>query len=335
MVNSDLKSGAIGLGDLVRAIKRLQPLADEDLHRVAKSLGFVFHSSSTGEEYGTQAIRGAFNRQRFGKQPLPTAENQPSISPNPSMPPVPEIPPGLPETILDTEIEILNSFDSNEVSIPPNIDKHSSLQNETLLPLQRHSLFSKNTTRGVLVPAVAQPVFGEDLDIVKIVDTLVRCQPLQCLPTKSRYTTRNGCHLLLDFSDQLTPWWPDMQDLMHQLQSILGKEASPVYEFEGDPANAMCWTAQEEKAWKPIKGIPVVVATDLGLVSVRTESYRPGTDIWRQFARHCANHQVPLIALVPAEPHHWPKDLNRLIKLIHWNPATDAASVHRLLVDIR
>lgn len=60
MFESDPKRGEIGLGDLLRAIKRLEP-RDQDVHRVAHSLGFTWHASQTEDHSGAQSIRRISN----------------------------------------------------------------------------------------------------------------------------------------------------------------------------------------------------------------------------------------------------------------------------------
>ncbi|MCI0668433.1 MAG: hypothetical protein L0Y43_10305 [Methylococcaceae bacterium] len=342
MLRSESKRGEIGLGDLICAVKLLQcpvegetrRLTEADVNQIARCLGFTLQSSALRPDSGSPGIRGAFDRQRLSRPSAPK-HYRPPDSPRPSLPPAPDIAPDLSGEILKTELEILEPSGFDSLAVPGAIESRQPLQRKTGAPVARQSLFSKNKTRGLLVPAVAQSVAGMDPDIDRIIDAFVHCETLTSLPTLNRYTTRNGCQILLDFSDQLTPWREDMQDLRSQLHRVLGSAVCPVYEFEGDPCAALRWNGEEEQAWKAVQNVPVLAATDLGLLSARTLNYRPGVAAWRKFAYQCTRKQVPLIVLIPVSPRRWPGDLSRLIRMIHWNPATGAASVYRLLADSR
>lgn len=334
------KRQEIGLDDLLRAIKLLQPKSGDELSKftqmhlpqIAQSLGFSLTVAETPKDKGSLSVRGAYNRERDGRTPaIPKA---PQSTAGAGMPPA-QIAPDLPEQILSIELEQSEIVATPAQAIPGTIRNRQALRQGANPPLPRKSLIAKDKARGLLVPAVARAVAGKEPDLARIIDACVHCRMLKSLPTQKRYTTRNGCQLLLDFSDQLSLWRQDMRDIKQQFHDVLGRESCAVFEFEGDPNAAVRWTGEAEQSFEPSPGVPVVAATDLGLLKVRTMNYRPGLAVWRQFARDCAKRQIPVIVLIPLSKDQWPADLSRQMKLIHWHPETHAASVQWLLREIR
>ena len=324
----------IGLGDLIKALEQIQPGAQAERDRIAKCLGFQagYFSNSMSDYRPTQgAWHSAHqNRPPTRPEPLPPPANKPV------MPPEPEPAVELPKKIVQLKVEILP--DSLEIgmapSLPPEVEQRDSLQlgHPKSPPVARLLLFSERKARGLLGAAVIQPATGYDLDAKRLVRAFIQSQPVRKLPMLPRYSTRHGCQLLLDFSDALVPWWDDMRNLMGQFQSLLGESSCPVYDFTRNPQEAVRWTETAgEQVWHAIPGKPVVVATDFGLTRVPLGEPRPGLSVWLEFAEHCRRQQVPLIALTPIERGRCPKELGRLMSLIHWNPATSAADVKRLV----
>lgn len=198
-------------------------------------------------------------------------------------------------------------------------------------PIPRLSLFPQRTARGLLAASVAQPSRGYDLDIPRLIRTSVQRQPLRSLPLLPRFSTQQGCQLLLDFSEALVPWWDDMRDLIQQFHAVLGETACPVYEFTDNPRHAVSWTETGEQTWQAIAGKPVVIATDFGQVRSARHELRPGLSVWRDFALHCRRWQIPVIALTPLGHKRCPKELAHLMSIIDWNPHTRASDVKRLI----
>jgi hypothetical protein len=322
----------IGLGDLMKALEQIQPGAQAERERIAKCLGFQagYFSNSMPDYRPTQGAGHSAQKNRLPTQPLPAPANKPV------MPPKPEPAVELPKKILPFKLEILpNSLEAGMApSLPPEVEQRDSLQlgHPNSPPVARLLLFSERKARGLLGAAVMQPAPGYDLDSKRLVRAFIQSQPVRKLPMLPRYSTRHGCQLLLDFSDALAPWWDDMRNLMRQFQSLLGEAVCPVYEFTRNPQEAVRWTETAgEQVWQAIPGKPVVVATDFGLTRIPLCEPRPGLSVWLEFAQHCRRQQVPLIALTPIERVRCPKELGRLMSLIHWNPATRAADVKRLI----
>ncbi len=324
----------IGLGDLMKALEQIQPGVQAERDRIAKCLGFQagYFSSSMPDYRPTQGAWHSARQNCSIPQPKPL---QPIVN-KPMMPLAPEPAVELPKEILLINIEKMpNTLEIGTAPrLPPDIEQQDSLKPEvpTSPPVPRILLFSERKSRGLLGAAVMQPAPGYDLDAKCLVRAFIQSQPVRKLPMLPRYSTRHGCQLLLDFSDALIPWWDDMRNLMRQFQSLLGEAACPVYEFTRKPQEAVRWTETAgEQVWQTIPGKPVVVATDFGLTHIPLGEPRPGLSVWLEFAHLCRRRQIPLIALTPIERVRCPKELGRMMSIIHWNPATRAADVKRLV----
>jgi hypothetical protein len=176
-----------------------------------------------------------------------------------------------------------------------------------------------------------QRIPGRDLDIPRLIQITVRRQYLKSLPVLSRFTARNGCQLLLDYHDALMPWWDDMQSLIQQFHQVLGEELCPVYEFENSPVSAFRWTENGEIPWQPIAGKPVIIASDLGVIQPPRSTPRAGKADWLELIKSCNQSRTPVIVLSPLHPQRCPYELDRIVTLIHWHPATTASLIRRLI----
>jgi hypothetical protein len=323
----------IGLGDLLRALDQLKPETHSQTGDILRCLGF----QTTAVYRLPQPYRssqGAWNRTRFRK----ITQQKPStkFSPKPSLPPTPEPPIELPKDVLPSELETLPDASTMAHTTEPDSDIENapvlSLEGDQPTPPPRFSLFPKQRARAITSMTIAQCTEGRDIDILRLIDVAVQRRIIRSIPKLPQTTIRNGCHLLLDFSDALMPWWEDMRDLMHQFQSLLDPYLCKSFEFEDDPMMANHWSETKgDVSWQPEQRKPVVVATDLGVVRHPSLGLRPDPSAWVRLAQYCHRVEAPLIAIVPIHPQRWPKGLDRWLRIIHWNPATSAATVKRLL----
>lgn len=318
----------IGLADWVRVLAELPAITDSERALVARCLGL--QTDKVENTYNDQPTRGAW--QRNARKPevrTDTPTDKPTSAPDT------ESRPELPDEILPIRIEKLPN--TLEAGLAPPLPAEIANQEPLELgasnhpPVPRLSLFPQRTVRGLLAASVAQPSRGYDLDMPRLIRASVQCQPLRSLPLLPRFSTQQGCQLLLDFSEALVPWWDDMRDLIQQFHAVLGETACPVYEFTDNPRHAVRWTETGEQPWQAIAGKPVVIASDLGQVRTIRHEVRPGLSVWRDFALHCRRWQIPVIALTPLGHKRCPKELAHLMSIIDWNPRTRASDVKRLI----
>lgn len=318
----------IGLGDWVRVLAELPTITPTEQVLVARCLGL--QADKLESTHNERSTRGAW--QRSPRKPEARADKP---ADKPITTPDTESQPKLPDEILPIRIEKLPN--TLEAGLAPPLPAEIASQKPLELgasnhpPVPRHSLFPQRTARGLLAASVAQPSRGYDLDMPRLIRASVQRKPLRSLPLLPRFSTQQGCQLLLDFSEALVPWWDDMRDLIQQFHAVLGETACPVYEFTDNPCHAVRWTETGEQTWQAIAGKPVVIATDFGQVRTARHELRPGLSVWRDFALHCRRWQIPVIALTPLGHKRCPKELAHLMSIIDWNPHTRASDVKRLI----
>lgn len=311
----------IGLGDWVRVLAELPTISLSEQMLIARCLGLQVDKLEN--THNDQSTRGAWQR------------NPETRADKPSTTPDTESLPELPDEILPIRIEKLPN--TLQAGLAPPLPAEIANQEPLKLgasnhpPVPRLSLFPQRTARGLLAASVAQPARGYDLDMPRLIRASVQRKPLRSLPLLPRFSTQQGCQLLLDFSEALVPWWDDMRDLIQQFQAVLGETACPVYEFTDNPRHAVRWTETGEQTWQAIAGKPVVSATDFGQVRTARHELRPGLSVWRDFALHCRRWQIPVIALTPLGHKRCPKELAHLMSIIDWNPHTRVSDVKRLI----
>jgi len=315
----------IGLGDLVQTLVKLPTGDQAELDRMARCLRF---------EAGALAVATPDYRPTL--RPRPSPEPLPSPATNPAMPSAPEPPIPLPDEILRIDIAKLpGTWDAESIPIlPPEIACRAPLELDAPRPppVPRWPLFPPRTARGLLGAAVMRPAADGDPDLARLIQAIILKRPVRILPRLPRPSARSGCQLLLDFSDALAPWWEDLRALIGQFHALLGEAACPVYEFTGDPRDALHWTeAAGEEAWRAVPNQPLVLVTDFGLIRIPGGEPRPSLAIWCRFAEHCRRKGVPVVAITPLRRERCPHALGQAMALVHWNPTTRAADIKRLI----
>jgi hypothetical protein len=315
--------GEIGLGDLTRALHELGTRDPASVSRIARCLGFCGMDSNPPE-----AMHGAYEqrlRRPFAREAA--AEPLSGFQLPPLQPPQPD----LPREILETDWEALAPLETDP---PPSwLEDMAPLPQEALAaPPRRAPLFTRLTTPGILGAAVATRRPGVDLDMERLVEGLVRGEVPRRLPFKPCPSLNQGIQLLLDASEYMTPFYPDLQDLQEGFRQLMGGHRCEVFEFAGDPAGAATWSlAGTRRSWRPQSGRPIVLATNLGIGAPAASGDYAGPRAWRAFARTACRAGCPVVVFLPLTPARWPIALARRFTLIHWDPRTRAAAVRRLV----
>lgn len=327
------KRGEIHLGDLAKALILIPGASPTEQELIASCLGFQLQATYTVAAPRYQTVQAAWNRALLKDQKTVTSK-LPGYKPQIAMLPAPETITTDADDILEVDLYI-EKAPHNPLSSYYEILNHQTrnlLLDSNISALPRQSLFPQKKARGLVSVVVSRKIPGYDLDVPKLIQSLVRQKPLTELPMRPRFTVRNGCQLLLDFNDALIPWWEDMQTLITQFQQVLGEALCPVYEFSQNPSIAVRWTEAGEIPWQPVSEKPVIIASDLGVIHTPIDQrIRPGRKEWLDFINRCQQQNIPVIILFPLRPQRCPYGLDKLTTLIHWHPATSAAMVKRLM----
>ena len=170
---------------------------------------------------------------------------------------------------------------------------------------------------------------SREIDIQKLIDRVCTEQVILDIPRTSEPTLEEGCHLLRDFSQTMTPWWEDLTALTLQVKDVIGLSRLVAYSFDTLPTNPMRWTPQGKREPWQADGRPVLIATDFGIQGVSSSKYLPQK--WHDFIDRCEQADSPLVILTPWPGQYCPKDLSTYPKLLHWSPHTTVAMIKTYL----
>lgn len=313
--------GAIGLGDLMRALKGLDTSAPGTVERIARSLGFGgMDANPVGDVKG---VSGTRSRPRLSdKTPAPQRPHQP-------IPQTTELPGELPNRIHDITL--------TTIDLPPPATEMPDWLNEPVfaeaapLPAARASLFPARSVKGVLTASIATRRPGHELDMPVLIRSLVRGASLSDIPYRPRPSLHHGVQLLMDTGESMMPFLEDLDDLADELTALVGKANYQSFEFDGDPNGAVGWTEGfNEVGWRPVPNRPIVLATDFGIGAHTAAHKRVSTQTWGQFLAQAGDHGSPVVAFVPYGRERWPRSLTRVAHFIHWDPHTRASSIKKL-----
>lgn len=314
--------GAIGLGDLMRALKGLDCSDQTIIERIAHALGFSGIDANPAEQ--ARGVSEAHGRPRIAKKAsskgMPQQGALPEIAP----------PIDLPDEILETEM-MPAATSRAPVARPTWLDQGPALEDAGLAPVRRVKLFPDRSVKGVLSAAVATRRAGPHPDIPRLIRAIVRGRVLNSLPLCSNASLHRGLQLLMDTSEAMTPFLQDLDDLAEALIGMAGRHNCELYEFRGDPSQAARWSADfRETPWRPVPGRPVVIASDLGIGAQTGALDRAEPSAWLHVAARARAAGVPVVAFVPYGRVRWRKTLSRRIQFVHWDPRTRASHITKL-----
>lgn len=190
------------------------------------------------------------------------------------------------------------------------------------------TLFSPRQERSLITAiAIALAETGE-LDEERVVEQVARGEPLVKIPRRLRPTSHFGVQLLVDRGPRLEPLRDDQRTLRTALLRTVGVHRIQVLRFANFPDRVGPRTPRTWRRYAPpASGTVVLVITDLGLgwlgAMERAHSFDDWTD-WADRVRSAGAHPV---ALVPHGPRHWPRSLQRRLRLVHWDRTTSVGSV--------
>lgn len=318
-------NGEIHLGDLIQALGDLPWQDEAQAQAIAACLGFGF---ATPVLPSPEPDKRIFRPET----PSPTVPSQ-ARSPEYATPAAPPLPVSLPDHRLTTHLQLLDEM----VAVagedhPAWLDEEPQVlaapAQEGVISPPRASLIPNTLARGLFGAALATLCVGTELGYHRLLFQMARGRIPAELPRLATPTLKRGCHLFMDFSPTMLPWWDDLHDLLQQIRSLLGRESVRAFKFDRNPLAAKPWLSRgQTPPWQLVPGQPVLVATDLGVQSDLSAVLAPAG--WHEFVQLCADADCPLLILCPWPSQYWPSDLGGHPFLIHWHKHTSAARVRR------
>lgn len=333
MIGQSKFSREIGLADLIKSLNQLSWQNEEHEKAIFNALGFKWQGASldklTPEKPKTIASNKYYRKKR-------SADKRLDISAIKAAPPTPELPVELPKTVLTSKLKPLEQDFSVGDDWPAWLNNKAEVDKfllEECLDAKpaRAGLFSALTHRGILVAALKVQKTSKTIDLEALIGDLVKGRIPQRLPYKTTITLENGCHLLLDYSESMTPYWEDLSALADQTENLVGRNRVKVYEFDQNPNLAECWPSygEEPESWQFESGRPILVASNLGITGrQRCISLTPD---WRTFIERCRNKKHPLLILTPWPQEYWPDGLGSHPMVVPWTSSTTAGMLNSLV----
>ncbi len=311
--------GEIHLGDLARALKTLKWQDDKEAKTIAACLGFGLHDTPSTPRPPSEI----YDRLRY------LAQEPRASTPPPRrifVPPAPEPPPALPANPLPSRLQALTERAPAAPSDNTWLDEEDAMYSrQEQTAVARRSLLPERTHRHVISAALATLRTGQDIDISKLLRAVCRREVIAELPRRPEATLERGCQLLLDYSTTMTPFWEDLNDLIAQVQDVVGPANTQIYSFDTAPTEAVRWLENgEREKWRP-DGRPLLIASDHGIQG-KTGRAELHPD-WSGFVASCAQAGAPLVVLIPWPESRWPRDIGGYPHLVHWSPHTSATMV--------
>ena len=349
--------GEIQLGDLARALGTLNWRDDAEAQAIAACLGFGLKPKA--EPPPQTEI---YDRQRYPERPtaeprpptpkgfsLPPTTDMPDTGeveapprplttdeyiekmmaegqPSAELPPMPEPPVALPRQRLQSRLKSLGRLVPSESRSADSLPGLPALYDaEEYAMVGRARLFPEAVSRHIVSSALATLRDGREIDMRALVGEICRLRPVRRIPRLPESTLERGCHLLLDYSPSMVPFWEDLTGLIGQVSDVVGRDNVNVFSFSEQPTEAVQWTAAGERLpWQPDKR-PLLVVTDFG-IPLRTDHSGVHSS-WHDLIDRCRQDVSPLLILIPWSRDHWPQGLGAYPELIHWSPDTTAGQI--------
>jgi hypothetical protein len=318
----DVAGPEIHLGDLARALGRLQPADAATLTAIASLLGY-----SVIETYAAP-LRG----------PVLSTPSRETIAPAPSPPRKP--PPESSEQHAPPPRR--SSTRSLTPRTPPDtIRRSESILKGDALPSQEAaagrlapaaSLFKPDTVRSIVFFALGTIAYEAEIDVEALTRVLSFQEPwngeIPCLP---RSTLRRGVQVLIDRRPAMSPFYGDQNALFDVIRSVVGEHGSTVGIFRSSPEEVILTGLSQARRFRPPPpGTPVLILSDLGIGNARASNAVPA-EAWSEFIRRVGKAGSPVVAFVPYPPTRWPASLMRTCVVIQWDRPTTPGQVRKRL----
>jgi hypothetical protein len=316
------------LGDFARALCGLSPADAPTREAIAQSLGLTVHVAGTGrgdnagdrggvgnagdsstwsaaaatlEAEGGRLIEEARARRpgllRPGRRTAePIASTLSRMAPGASM--------ERPSWLLDAEpLEAVPAE-----ATPPSLDP----------------LLVPRWTPGILTAAVARDAHDGPIDVLRLVDTIVRGQLVDELPLRPRPTLSAGVQLLVDIGEGMLPFRADVAQVEERIRRVVGEHRIDALRFDASPLRGV--GPGPRRRWRPYEAPTrprvVLAVTTLGAGSHARPDDRDEAAEWLMFADVVRSAGCWLVALVPSSLSRVPPRVRRTISVLEWDRRT-------------
>jgi hypothetical protein len=311
--------GDVGLADLARALRLLQPRDGAAVRALARHVGLEIADGPLAQ----------FTGETTPQRPTePTTTPSPSPAAPPAERPLPAAPVLIPLRSAGRD-DLVPEEDPPEIPALALAAPAAGTVPWTSVRRAIEPLLRPLWTAGVLGRAAAtyQP-FG-DIDIARVVDALSRLELPGQLPRTDVLTLMRGVQVLVDIGAGMEPFTSDEWQVVRQLRRIIGQDRTAVLQFRGSPllgaGRGAIWTWDSYQPPEP--GVPVVALTDLGLGGPPEDPGTPGREAWIELAELLQRRGSALLALVPYPPVRWPRGLESVMRIVEWSAGTGVQSV--------
>jgi hypothetical protein len=182
---------------------------------------------------------------------------------------------------------------------------------------------------GIAFVVTATMSVARRVDLAAALRLVTRGRPIQRFPRRRRLTTRRGVQVLVDHGDSMRPFSADRVWLVTLVLRVAGNPTQ-VLRFRSTPWTGVAsGTPFRIAAYDPPKaGVPVVVISDLGLLSAPFHSY--GTEQeWRRFLSALSRHN-PVTVITPFGPEDYPAALRDQVTIVGLEDRTSIQHVRRI-----
>jgi hypothetical protein len=328
-MNDDPRSPA---GDFIRALRSLDADA-KTIARLAALLGVAWQAAEIDTPVRVAA-------------PPPPPPSLPTPEPPSRRAPVrSDVPFDAPATVVPATLTPLSS--ATIAAVPAWLKQLTPLQPA---PRQERApepaaLLPPGQYRGILSTLLSTTGDQGPINLEQVVRAITRGQAIRVLPRRPTSTMARGIQLLVDGSAAMMPFTSDIARLEQDIGRLCGDAALDVVDFAQSPLlgagrrTDAKWrrygedqktSASSDRPLLPQPGTRIVCVTDLGIGRVPAMTPVPSQG-WLDFARVVRQAGCPLVFLVPYRQSRWLPALRRALSIVHWDRATTAAVVARVV----
>ncbi|WP_026603844.1 formylglycine-generating enzyme family protein [Methylomonas sp. 11b] len=135
------------------------------------------------------------------------------------------------------------------------------------------------------------------VDVAGLTELLAQAKWVQRLPRQTRQTWPAKVHLILDFSDRLTPYWDDWHWLADNLSKLLKDRLLVSVLYRSDATALHSYSSPQTRPWpQPNSHQTLLIASDLGML----DNARPyARQIWQHRLQTFRRQGIPCLVAAP------------------------------------